>query len=67
MSTGDEIGFVVFALVIGFIGGCTIRGLGTVDKSELGKSGYVVHAYKSSKDGVETNWVEVVRTDGRPL
>lgn len=64
-------------LLIGFLFGVLIcfvamvlfiHGAGFfIRRSVLEANGYIVHEYSAAKDGVETNWVEVVRTDGRPL
>lgn len=38
-----------------------------LSKEEFERSGYTVHVYKHTVDGVSTNWIEVLRKDGKPL
>lgn len=65
------IAFVLFVLVMvmGFLMGITVtyKDRDMLSKKELERSGYTVHVYRHTVDGVSTNWVEVLRKDGRTL
>lgn len=63
--------FILFILVMatGFLLGITVayKDRDMLSKKELERSGYAVHVYRHTVDGVSTNWIEVLRKDGRTL
>lgn len=65
------VGFLLF--VIALVLGATIAVVAILQdqdllsKEEFERSGYTVHVYRHTVDGVSTNWIEVLRKDGKPL
>lgn len=65
------IAFVLFVLTLvlgSIIGVITVyQDRDLLSKEELERSGYTVHVYSHTVDGVSTNWIEVLRKDGKSL
>lgn len=62
---------VVFAFIVGTVV-CAVLGyqvcaLDNISLKELRRNGYDVIRHAETHGETSTNWIEVIRTDGRPL